>query len=181
MKLTFTPRKYVCTCCGIEKLEKDFYVDTYTKKRTTQCKECVSIKRKVERSSRRHTKFVRSEKIRSMEDKVDYKLGDWRDAMIHFKGSCAFCGAKEGRAKSARLDRDHLLPLSLGGKATRYNIVPACQKCNRARGNKRWKDWYPRQPFYDKERARSLLQWEAGLDNRRIAAIIQSRKEEDTK
>lgn len=43
-----------------------------------------------------------------------------------YEGCCAYCGNK-----TARLEMDHVIPLSRGGKHTKANIVPACFNCNR--------------------------------------------------
>ena len=42
-------------------------------------------------------------------------------------GKCYFCGKK---VKFKELTMDHLLPLSLGGRSTKENIVPCCKSCN---------------------------------------------------
>lgn len=159
MQLTYVPKRYVCTCCGVAKTESEFYRESYTNHRTNQCKECINIKRRVQRGRAKHGKFVSKEKIRGMEN-PDYRLDDWLAAMLHFRGACAFCGKPEGRAKKAKLDRDHLVPISKGGKTTRNNIVPACTRCNRGRGNKEWQDWFPEQPFYSMEREIKLVEWQ---------------------
>lgn len=158
MMLTYTPKLYECSCCHQSKPEIDFYRESYTNARTNQCKACINIKRRVQRDRAKHGKFVSKEKVRAMED-VSYSLVDWRDAMLHFYGSCAFCGKPEGRARKDKLDRDHLLPLSLGGRAERSNIIPACRKCNRGRGNKLWREWYELQDFYDSEKAARIESW----------------------
>lgn len=158
MKLSYVPKLYSCICCGTAKPESDFYRESYTNARTNQCKECINIKRRVQRGKAKHGKFVSKEKVRAMEE-VNYQLTDWRDAMLHFHGSCAFCGKPEGRAKADKLDRDHLIPLSKGGKAVRNNIIPACRKCNRGRGNKDWREWFKEQPFYCEQRAKTVEQW----------------------
>lgn len=47
------------------------------------------------------------------------------------KENCTYCG-------STRLvEEGHLVAKSKGGKAT----IPACQKCNRSKGNKAFMDW----------------------------------------
>lgn len=46
--------------------------------------------------------------------------------------SCQYCGAKLPMSK---LNKDHVLPRSLGGKTTWDNIVMACYPCNDRKGN----------------------------------------------
>lgn len=164
MGLHYTPKLYECSCCHQMKPVSEFYSTSYTNQRTNQCKECINIKRRVTRGKAKHSKFVSKEKTRSM-DEVDYNLQDWRDAMLHFHGACAFCGKPEGRSRRDKLDRDHLIPLSKGGKAVRNNIIPACSKCNRGRGNKDWKEWYEKQTFYDPEKATRIEEWSSTNGN----------------
>lgn len=51
-------------------------------------------------------------------------------------GTCHWC-----RRSVLRLTRDHVIPLSLGGKDKRRNIVMACQACNEVKGNMPPEDW----------------------------------------
>lgn len=157
-KLHYTPRTQVCACCGVEKPVTEFYAQSITGLPSAQCKECVNIKRSVVRNKRRHNKFVSKEKSRTG-DTPDLSLTDWRDCMLFFRGSCAYCGAHEGRAKDAKLDRDHLVPVSHGGKTVRNNIVPACRKCNRGRGNREWRSWFRTQEFYSVENEQRIDAW----------------------
>ncbi len=165
LKLRYEPKLYVCSCCGEAKPATEFYVESYTDRRTNQCKQCINIKRRVQRNKAKHGKFVSKEKVRNMEA-IDYQLADWRDAMLHFGAACAFCGKPEGRAKKEKLDRDHLVALSKGGKTVRNNIIPACAKCNRGRGNREWLEWFKNQPFYDPDKAKKIAEWQRGVEYR---------------
>lgn len=158
IKLNYTPKLYECSCCHKMKPESEFYRQSYTNELTSQCKTCINVKRSVQRHKAKHGKFVSKEKCRGMED-VNYDLGDWRDAMLHFGGCCAYCGKPEGRAKADKHDREHFVPLSRGGRTTRENIGPACRKCNRGRGNKPLFEWYRKQPFWTAEREEKIRQW----------------------
>lgn len=158
-KLHYTPKQFTCVCCGQTKSESEFYKQSITGLPSKQCKQCVSLKRSVQRNKRRHNKFVSKEKCRTGEIPA-LSLADWRDVYVRFEGSCAYCGTKEGRAKAEKLDRDHLVPVSAGGKTTRGNIIPACRKCNRGRGNREWKAWYRAQPFYSVEKENKITTWE---------------------
>lgn len=157
------PRK-VCKCCGVEKPISAFYAQSVTGLPSAQCKECVNIKRGVVRNKRRHNKFVSKEKCRSGET-PEFSLQDWQDCMLYFRASCAYCGAPEGRAAASKLDRDHLVPISQGGHTTKYNIIPACIKCNRGRGNRDWQVWYKQQDFYTVERERRIAAWQEKGDD----------------
>lgn len=158
MTLQYTPKKYKCICCGKERPETEFYREAYTNKRLNQCKYCTNVKRRVQRDKAKHGKFISKEKIRGMET-PDYAFKDWIDVMVHFQGSCAFCGKAEGKAKKDKLDRDHVVAISKGGKTERKNIIPACRKCNRGRGNKDWREWFKEQSFYDPVMEARIDEW----------------------
>ena len=162
VRLHFEIPTQVCSCCGRELPISEFYRAAYTNQPTGQCKECTLIKRRAKRQAPKTGKFVSKEKLRGMEA-VDYTNEDWQAALLHFRGVCCYCGRPEGRAKDARFDREHFVPLSRGGKTTRHNIGPACRKCNRGRGNKPLFEWFLAQPFYDKERAQRIIKW-IGID-----------------
>ena len=150
--------KQVCKCCGVEKPVSEFYAQSMTGLPSAQCKECVNIKRSVVRNKRRHNKFVSKEKCRTGEI-PEFSLADWKECMLFFRASCAYCGAKEGRAAADKLDRDHLVPISQGGHTVKYNIVPACRKCNRGRGNKEWRAWFRQQEFYTAAKEAHIDAW----------------------
>lgn len=47
---------------------------------------------------------------------------------------CMYCG---GNFHSCKLTRDHVYPLSRGGKNIWSNVVTACRRCNTKKGNRR--------------------------------------------
>lgn len=47
--------------------------------------------------------------------------------------TCAYCGDQPG---ASRLEVDHLVPRSKRGSDNKLNLVSACAKCNRLKGNK---------------------------------------------
>jgi hypothetical protein len=49
----------------------------------------------------------------------------FRKTLAAFSGKCAYCGASE------RIEREHFLPLALGGELTVQNCLPSCLPCNR--------------------------------------------------
>lgn len=151
----------ICSCCGEDKPLTDYSVDTYTHKPVRQCKECTKIKRHTKSKGQKLalSKFVSSQKRRELRKDIAYGHEDWIATMLWFKGSCAYCGKPEGRADIDKLDKDHLVALSKGGKTTRGNIVPACRKCNRGRGSAEALEWLRKQPFYTPEREARLVEW----------------------
>lgn len=48
---------------------------------------------------------------------------------------CLYCGATE------RIEIDHVVPLSRGGKHEDANLAPACRRCNASKGNKLLSEW----------------------------------------
>lgn len=161
-RLSYKPKMVECSCCHQLKPETEYYRQSYTGTLAHQCKECTRIKKNVQRNRQKHNKFVSKEKVRSCGEAPTLTLKDWKDAMLWFRGACAFCGKPETRGKENKMDRDHLIPLSMGGKAERTNIIPACRKCNRGRGNRDWRKWFRDQVFYSREREQRIAIWQAG-------------------
>lgn len=159
MKLTYTPKVYECSCCGEAKPETEYYRQSYTDKRSNECKTCTNVKRSVQRHKAKHGKFVSKEKIRGMVATIDYTLADWKDAMLHFGGECPICGVKEGRARKSKFDRDHIVAISRGGETVRNNVMPCCPKCNRSRGNSEMFEWFRKRPTWTQEREDKIRQW----------------------
>lgn len=54
--------------------------------------------------------------------------------------TCSWCG--ETQLKETTMD--HVVPDSLGGPMTSYNLIPACRPCNSGRRNVSALDWYKR-------------------------------------
>lgn len=50
--------------------------------------------------------------------------------------TCKYCGAR-----GAKLECDHVIPVSKGGSSEVENLVTACFTCNRSKRNKLLKDW----------------------------------------
>lgn len=54
----------------------------------------------------------------------------WRECVRAHAGRCAYCGQK------ARVQMDHIVPLSSGGRHDPDNITTACATCNRSKGDR---------------------------------------------
>jgi 5-methylcytosine-specific restriction endonuclease McrA len=63
---------------------------------------------------------------------------DWLRLCIRFDHCCAYCGAAKP------LTRDHVIPLSRGGRNAIGNILPACGSCNYSKGAKLLIEWRAR-------------------------------------
>lgn len=164
IKLHYEAPKYKCSCCGEEKEASEFYTQSITGLPTKQCKSCINIKRACQRDRRKVSKFAAKERQRAMGEEVNYSVEDWKATMLHFGGCCAYCGKPQGRAKADRLDKDHVIAFSKGGKTERHNIIPACRSCNRGRGNREWRAWFKSQEFYSVDREKKIDKWIAPLD-----------------
>lgn len=52
--------------------------------------------------------------------------------------TCMYCGTTKGLTQ---LTRDHVIPVSRGGRDTWSNVVAACRHCNQAKGNQLPEEW----------------------------------------
>lgn len=144
-----------CVFCGEWKdLETEFYSNGGT--RRLDCKTCYNIRRKENKTKKRHSDFIGGQKRRG---EADPKLShqEWKEVMIFFSGECAYCGCTP--RKNQRLTRDHLEPVSAGGATTQDNIVPACATCNSSKGAEDFKDWFMKQPFFSQSRLNRIFKW----------------------
>ena len=55
----------------------------------------------------------------------------WQRLCDIAKNTCVYCGKK-----TPSLQMDHLTPVSKGGVHTLWNILPACESCNRKKHDK---------------------------------------------
>ena len=68
-------------------------------------------------------------------------------------GMCAYC--RERKATSL----DHVFPKSAGGENLRTNLLPACEQCQKSKGNRTdWLEWFREQPFYNQDAADLILE-----------------------
>lgn len=65
-------------------------------------------------------------------------------AMTH--GRCYYCGLRTN--PFATFTIDHIVPLARGGSNDLRNLVPACRRCNFAKGVKLIDEWTPARPFW---------------------------------
>lgn len=152
-----------CSVCGVEKditlFPKNGKDKLGNTRHRTDCKECYGISRKLTKR-KSVTKFLNNTKYRTGE--IDtYMLDDWRDAMLYFRGSCAYCGRKQSRR--LKLTRDHVVPVSAGGMTTRQNIVPACNSCNSGKANKDMEEWFRTKEFFSAEKLALIVYWQGAM------------------
>jgi 5-methylcytosine-specific restriction endonuclease McrA len=60
---------------------------------------------------------------------------DWEYLLRMFRNSCAYCGSK------GKLTKDHVVPVSRGGRHSVGNIVPACGPCNFSKHDRLIIEW----------------------------------------
>ena len=149
----------VCSFCGEEKSLHDFPkngVDATGKTRyRDDCKTCYNIRRR-ENRTKKHSDFIGGQKRRG-EENPNFTHQEWKECVIFFGGVCAYCGGTP--RKGQRLTRDHLEPVSVGGRTIQSNIVPACASCNSSKGAEEFKQWYMKQPFFSQDRLNRIFKW----------------------
>jgi hypothetical protein len=77
----------------------------------------------------------------------------WGTCLEYFYNKCCYCGKEDS------LTQDHFVPISQGGEYAANNIVPCCKSCNPSKSNKDFFEWYPKQPFYSKQREAKILKY----------------------
>lgn len=120
------------------------------------CKTCYNIRRRENQTKKKHSDFIGGQKRRG-EENPEFSHQEWKETLIFFAGACAYCGGTP--RKGQRLTRDHLDPVSLGGRTVQSNIVPACQSCNSSKGAEDFRDWFMKQPFFSQERLNRIFLW----------------------
>lgn len=155
-------RMKICSFCGEEKLIEEFPrngVDKYGRtKYRDDCKTCYNIRRRENRTKKKHSDFIGGQKRRG-EENPNFTHHEWKECVIFFGGECAYCGGTP--RKGHRLTRDHLEPVSKGGRTIQSNIVPACASCNSSKGAEDFKEWFMKQDFFSQERLNRIFKWRA--------------------
>ena len=77
----------------------------------------------------------------------------WEVCKQFFDYKCSYCGME------LPLEQDHFIPISREGEYTHNNIIPSCKSCNCSKGNRLFKNWYPKQCFYSKHREQKILKY----------------------
>lgn len=65
-----------------------------------------------------------------------------------FGGRCAYCDRRP-----QKLEIDHVVAVTEGGRTVLPNLVPACCECNKSKGNRRWLTWFRSRSFWNRARA----------------------------
>lgn len=82
----------------------------------------------------------------------------WRRAIKAAWGDrCAYCDATPIDDKSLTID--HVKPKAHGGEDMTSNCIPACRRCNAAKGSQDWVDWFRGKEFYSDWREIEIRHW----------------------
>lgn len=100
---------------------------------------CVARARNYRRENphrRRAYNEVRADHMRQNPGFVPFTAAEWDRMVNRFNHCCAYCGVR-----AERLDMDHVIPLSRGGRHAIANILPACPNCNRRKSGSLLSEW----------------------------------------
>lgn len=65
------------------------------------------------------------------------------------------CGYCEETATSL----DHIVPKFKSGSNNRYNLVPACRKCNADKGSKNMEEWFKSKDYFSQVKLQAIKTW----------------------
>lgn len=79
---------------------------------------------------------ARRDRLKNNRDSVGVSDRDWSRILRRHRHCCAYCGEASGA-----LQRDHVIPLSRGGRDAIGNVLPACPDCNHSKANRLITEW----------------------------------------
>ena len=79
---------------------------------------------------------------------------EWELAVVYFGNKCCYCGRDMEKPT-----KDHIKPLSAGGKLSVDNVIPCCDSCNSSKKDNEMLSWYQNQPFYNTERLQKIYDY----------------------
>lgn len=65
---------------------------------------------------------------------------------------CGYCGEEA-------TSLDHIVPRFKSGSSNRYNLLPACRRCNSNKASTPVETWYLQQPFFNQCRMEKIKAW----------------------
>jgi 5-methylcytosine-specific restriction endonuclease McrA len=65
---------------------------------------------------------------------------------------CAYCSESADTL-------DHVVPRLRGGLTVAENLVPACRRCNGAKGSDHWQQWFADQAWHCIKREARISEW----------------------
>lgn len=78
---------------------------------------------------------------------VPYSKTDKDNRYKLFGNRCSYCGKE-----NMKLTVEHVIPINKNGHDAIYNIIPACGRCNRSKGNRDLHIWYPQKSYFSQQR-----------------------------
>jgi 5-methylcytosine-specific restriction endonuclease McrA len=74
---------------------------------------------------------IRSQRMAIARSKGKHTQIEWHDMKQYFKNTCAKCF---GNTRLTHVEKDHIIPIYLGGSDSIKNIQPLCAHCNSSKG-----------------------------------------------
>ncbi|AZG46699.1 hypothetical protein D7316_03300 [Gordonia insulae] len=81
----------------------------------------------------------------------DLSVAQWQEIKDAW-GGCAYCARSD-----TPLQKDCIQPLSVGGRYTRLNVVPACRSCNASKCNSEVTGWMRRKKLDEEAFLRRVI------------------------
>ena len=78
---------------------------------------------------------ARQRRFKEHPDYRPFPESEWLKLVRRYGGRCAYCGGE------GKIEQDHVVPISRGGRHAIANVLPACFNCNRAKGSKLVSEW----------------------------------------
>lgn len=139
---------YCSTKCKKAVEYKNYYKPRLTVREHTKCLNCkgpipettklnakhCSRKCKLRLHRKNHNRN-RDHLRRSNVGYVPFSHDEWLSLLRRNNYACAYCDRK------TRLERDHVIPLSRGGRHAIANVLPCCRKCNMSKKDKLLSEW----------------------------------------
>jgi 5-methylcytosine-specific restriction endonuclease McrA len=86
--------------------------------------------------------FIGKIKRRQMNIEGSHTFLEWIELIKKHDNKCYYCGVcMTKKMEERQRTRDHIIPISRGGRDDMSNIVPACRSCNSSKGNKTLEEW----------------------------------------
>jgi 5-methylcytosine-specific restriction endonuclease McrA len=106
------------------------YISSYMREYHKKNYEHIKQVQKSWSKSHPQSKTSNQQRRRSVIRNGNFTDDDWEMMMDQYEGKCLCCGSTD------HVGRDHIVPISKGGKHEWENIQPLCTPCNRAKGAK---------------------------------------------
>lgn len=68
-----------------------------------------------------------------------------QQALTRDNGLCLYCG-------NIATHVDHIIPVTKDGPHALFNLASACEHCNKSKNNSDLFTWYPKQPYFSRDR-----------------------------